>query len=118
MIRVWLKLITTQVGRPGLCAAGSAKLVLLTLGGLYALAPLDYEPPQPKFFLCLVLLSLFWIGWVALTVSFNCWIISMFSSEKLANRLHRPLMFDYKREVLRSDAEQSIIALNAARKGG
>src|SRR5271166_2126660 len=49
---IWLKTIVSRISRPALWTAGSVILVLLTLGGLYAIVPLDYEPPKSKFFLC------------------------------------------------------------------
>jgi hypothetical protein len=60
--------------RLALCLTGGAITVLVTLGALWALAPLKYAPPQPAFFVCAFLLTLFWFGWVTLLVALNCWI--------------------------------------------
>jgi hypothetical protein len=71
-MRIWTKSIT-RINRPFLWMAGGAILALLALSGLCALAPINYESPQPKFFLSLFLLLVFEVGWVTLTISFNCW---------------------------------------------
>jgi hypothetical protein len=65
-----------RLSRPVLWIAGSAGLGFSAFGGLCALAPLDYTPPQLKFFLSLFLFILFWIGWLTLAASLICWIIS------------------------------------------
>jgi hypothetical protein len=54
--------------------AGGAILALLALGGLYALAPINDAPPHPKFLISLLLAVAFEIGFVTLTISFNCWL--------------------------------------------
>ena len=87
---IWLKLVVSRMSGPALWTAGSAILVLLTLGGLYTIVPLDYEPPQSTFFLSLSLILLFWIGWVALIVSFDCWVVCIFASVTRARKFHRP----------------------------
>jgi hypothetical protein len=94
---IWLKSIVSRISRPALWTAGSAILVLLTLGGLYTIVSLDYEPPKSKFFLCFFLLLLFWIGWVALIVSFDCWVVFRIASVARARKIHRP-------ETVRADA--------------
>ena len=53
--------------------AGDAILILLALSGLCSLAPLNYEPPQPKFFISLFLYLVFEIGFAILIISLNCW---------------------------------------------
>jgi hypothetical protein len=73
-MNIWQNSIIARVSRLVLWMAGSALLVLLALSGLYALAPLNYQETQLKFFLCLFLLFLFEIAFVTLTISFNCWI--------------------------------------------
>jgi hypothetical protein len=87
---IWLKSVVSRISRPALWTAGSAILVLLTLGGLHTIVPLDYETPQSKFFLCFFLLLLFWIGWVVLIVSFDCWVVCIFASVARARKFHRP----------------------------
>ena len=87
---IWLKSIVSRISRQALWIAGSAILILLTMGGLYTIVPLDYEPPQPKFFLCFLLLLLFWIGSVALIVSFNCWVVLILTSLARARKCPRP----------------------------
>lgn len=77
------------ISRPALWTVGSALLNLLTLGGLYASAPSDYESPQTRFFLFPFFLLLFWLGWVALTISFDCWVISIFVSIAGAKKFPR-----------------------------
>lgn len=54
----------------------SAMIALLTLGGLYALGPLNSEIPTSRFFLGIILATLFWISFVTLLVSLLCWIAS------------------------------------------
>lgn len=73
-MNIWHNSIIARVSRLVLWMAGSALLVLLALSGLYALAPLNYQETQLKFFLGLFLLFLFEIAFVTLTISFNCWI--------------------------------------------
>jgi hypothetical protein len=87
---IWLKLVVSRMSGAFLWITGSAILVLLTMGGLYTIMPLDYEPPQSKFFLSLFLLLLFWIGWVALIVSFDCWVVCTFASVARVSKFHRP----------------------------
>lgn len=54
-------------------------LTLLALTGLYGLAPLNYQSPQPQYFACLLLLLMFWIGWmislIALLVFLLGWLL-------------------------------------------
>ena len=57
------------LSRPGLWMAQGIILVLLSFGGLYALSPLHYRPPQPIYFLCLLLFMMFWCGWLTLVLS-------------------------------------------------
>ncbi|HTX21815.1 MAG TPA: hypothetical protein VMD27_08165 [Candidatus Aquilonibacter sp.] len=57
---------------PALWAAVGAIVVLLALGGLYALAPLNDKSPQLGFILFLLLFMLFWI----------CWAIFKFSTKR------------------------------------
>jgi len=59
---------------PARWMAGGALLALFAFIGLVAIAPLHYQPPQPRFFLSLLLLLSFGIAWVTLTISFNCWL--------------------------------------------
>jgi len=67
---------------PALWAAVGAIVVLLALGGLYALAPLNDKLPQLGFILFLLLFMLFWIGWITLLVSLICWAIFKFSTKR------------------------------------
>ncbi len=105
------------MSRPILWIAGSAVLVLLTLGGLYALAPVDYEAPQPKFFLCFFLLLLFWIGLVSLIVSFNCWMIFIFSSVRRTIKFHLHRAIDWGHYEFRLNAKQSMVGPASTTKG-
>ena len=58
----------------------TARVDLVVLAGLVALGPLDHELPGPEFGVCLGLDFGFWLGWAALIISWNCWLISRFSA--------------------------------------
>jgi hypothetical protein len=116
-MRIWLKSITARTSRPVLWIAGSAIPVLLAVGGLCALGPLNNEPPQPGFFLCFFLFVLFWIGGVTLLVSFNCWIIFKLPLVARAVRFYRHKMIEWSHAGFRRNAGQSFIALTSTRKG-
>lgn len=75
-----VKRAVVQIPRLVFWCVCSAVLVLLAMSGLYALAPVDYQPPQSKFFISVFLLLLFWLAWVALIVSINCSICIKFLS--------------------------------------
>ena len=75
-----LKIMTLRLSGAGRWTAGSAVVVLLSLAGLVALGPLDHELPGPEFGVCLGLDFGFWLGWTALIISFNCWVISRCSA--------------------------------------
>lgn len=53
---------------------GGAVVVLIALIGLLMIAPVTAELPPLEFALSLLLLVLFGIGWVTVTISFNCWL--------------------------------------------
>lgn len=57
---------------------GSAGVLLLVCGALGALSPLNYVPPHPGFFTCLMLLTLFCMAWTALIVSLISWVCCKF----------------------------------------
>lgn len=54
--------------------AGGTILVLSALNGLYVFAPTNDPPTQTASFLSLFLTLAFEFGWVAFTISFNCWL--------------------------------------------
>jgi hypothetical protein len=49
-------------------------VILLALIGLSMIAPVTSDLPPPEFALSLLLLVSFGIGWVTVTISFNCWL--------------------------------------------
>ena len=68
-----------KTSRPVLWIVRGAIPTVLAFGGLLAFAPLDYKAPQPQFFFCLLLLTVFWIGFVTLLTAFLCWIAGKIS---------------------------------------
>jgi hypothetical protein len=80
-MRTWQKTIA-RISLPVRWMGSGLILVLLSFIGLSALAPLNYEQTQPKFFSTLFLLIAFEIGFVTLTISFNCWFNLKLSRRK------------------------------------
>ena len=56
------------------CLAGGAAVAGLSLGGLWAMGPLDSRATAPGFLLHSALLILFWFGYVTCMICGLCWL--------------------------------------------
>jgi len=63
-----------KITRAIACFAGSTALAGLALAGLSALAPVDGNAAQPKYYVDFLLLVLFWIAYVIFMISVLVWL--------------------------------------------
>ena len=74
------------------CILAGGIATVITLSGLWLLTPISYEPPHPGYFLCCLLLTMFWISYVTLQISFLCWIaLKIFPINKKSSSIKKPV---------------------------